>query len=449
MLRERQSDVENIFGNGTGRSAKAVSADRYNANPKFAGQVEVDMGENGALEQGDEEQVYIEQLRRRLSRLSTQEAETETTARRKRLPSLALVQTVSRPLGQAAGDDAPPDSPRIAAAEADRRTKAVDEVCAAMRAFLQSPAGTQVRERAKALGNQPAASSGTGVESSTVTIAALAELRELAVTTLKQSVTQVALNSDNHPDDSRERSGLVCKIATRKRKRPATSSSVLRNSTCTVILDEMEEMKVVDAILGELLPTQSLASLYGHLRQAPTMSDTVWRRATKRYVETVTVPEGVNLSPVVEELSKMSLYLHAPGKVLKLLLGSVRELYVAAGKNVSADELLPLFIAAIARCDSSSNMAALQRFVEEIGHFSPCGEVARYLTDLSAAVVHILSRDGREVVREWLLAHEVEPEEAEFFIAEGYNGDACVRELELLTAEQLEALVSELTGALE
>ena len=41
------------------------------------------------------------------------------------------------------------------------------------------------------------------------------------------------------------------------------------------------------------------------------------------------------------------------------------------------------------------------------------------------------------------------PNEADIFIAEGYSGDACVRELELLDDEQFDALVDELTGALE
>ena len=71
------------------------------------------------------------------------------------------------------------------------------------------------------------------------------------------------------------------------------------------------------------------------------------------------------------------------------------------------------------------------------------------MTDLCAAVAHILAEDGRAVVEEWLLAHDVEPDEVTAFIAEGYSGDGCVRELEQLSAEQLEALVDELTGAQE
>jgi hypothetical protein len=34
-------------------------------------------------------------------------------------------------------------------------------------------------------------------------------------------------------------------------------------------------------------------------------------------------------------------------------------------------------------------------------------------------------------------------------LEEGYSGEACVRELETLTPEQLNALVDEVTGALE
>ena len=212
----------------------------------------------------------------------------------------------------------------------------------------------------------------------------------------------------------------------------------------------MEEMQVVDAILAELVPAQMLTSLFDCLKKtAPTMSDEVWHRATRRYVETVPVPEGIDVSPVVQKLEKMFLCLHAPGEILGLLLSSVQTLYTLAGDDISADELLPLFISSVARCGSGSNMAALQRYVEELGHFSPCGEVARYLTDLCAAVAHIQSEDGRAVVREWLLAHEVPPNEADIFIAEGYSGDACVRELELLDDEQFDALVDELTGALE
>merc|ERR1711988_1545739 len=106
------------------------------------------------------------------------------------------------------------------------------------------------------------------------------------------------------------------------------------------------------------------------------------------------------------------------GEILGLLLSSVRTLYTLAGDDISADELLPLFISSVARCGSNCNVAALQRYVEELGHFSPCGEVARYLTDLCAAVAHIQSEDGRAVVREWLIAHGLESDDAELFIAE-------------------------------
>ncbi len=457
MLRERKSAIANVFGNDTdgpgggrssGRSRKAASTDRYSANPKFAGQVEVEPEEAAALATYDEERAYVEQLRRRLSRLSTQEAETEITARRKRLPSLALAQTVSRPLGQALDDysvTAPLESPRCTDAGGGRPTRVAEEVCAAARAFLRSPAGEQFRERAVILSGQSKTSSDTGLEF-TAAVVVLRELRELALAVLKESVVRAPEKSGDQSDDSR---GLVSKMTARKRKRPANSSNTLGNSACTVALDETEEMQVVDAILAELLPADTFASLFECLKRAPTTSDEVWLRATKRYVETVTVPEGVDLSLVAQQLEKMVLHLHAPGEMLGLLLRSVKALYAAAGKDVSADELLPLFIASVARCASGSNMAALQRFVEELGHFSPCGEVARYLTDLCAAVAHIVSEDGRALVREWLLAHEVEPDEVEFFLAEGYSGDACVHELELLSEEQLEALVDELTGALE
>lgn len=457
VLRERKSAIENIFGETADRpsldqSRKAVSADRYSVNPKFAGQVEAEMDEATSSASYDEERAHVEQLRRRLSRLSTQESETELTARRKRLPSLALAHTVSRPLGQAPDNSigsVPPNSLRNGTAKVDQptvMTQLAEDVCAAARTFLRSPGGVQVRHRAKSLGAQPTASSETGIESSTVTIAALRELRELAVAVLKQSVAQAT-----GKEGGQEGSGLATKIATRKRKRPTKISSVLADSTCTsslVEMEDMEEMQVFDVILGELVPATTLSSLFYCLKKAPAISDEVWRRATTRYAQTVTVPEGVDLSPVVQELEKMVCSLHVPGKVLGLLLGSVRALYATAGKNMSADELLPLFIASVARC-GNGNIAALQRFVEELGHFSPSGEVARYLTDLCAAVAHILAQDGRAVVRDWLLAHEVEPNEAEFFLAEGYSGDACVRELELLSAEQLEALVDELTGSLE
>ena len=453
VLRERKSAIDNIFGEKAGRlsltqSLQAVSADRYNVNPKFAGQVEAEMDESAVSASYDEERVYVEQLRRRLSRLSTQERETDLTARRKRLPSLSLACTATGPLGQApvnSSGSAPLDSLRNGTAivgQPTGMTQLAEDVCAAARTFLRSSGGLLVRDRAKTLCSQPTASSETGIESSTVTIAALGELRELVVGVLKQSVAQATGR-----EGSQERSGLATKIATRKRKRPANSSSVLTDSTCTTPLDEMEEMQVFDAILGELMPATTLSSLFDCLKKAPVMSDEVWRRATTRYVQTVTVPEEVDLSPVVQELEKMVCFPHVPGKILGLLLGSVRVLYATAGKNMSADELLPLFIASVARCNG--NIAALQRFVEELGHFSPSGEIARYLTDLCAAVAHILAQDGRAVVRDWLLAHEVERDEAEFFIAEGYSGDACVRELELLSAEQLEALVDELAGSLE
>ena len=134
--------------------------------------------------------------------------------------------------------------------------------------------------------------------------------------------------------------------------------------------------------------------------------------------------------------------------MLGVLLSSVKMLYGVANDGVSADELLPLFIAAVARCEDA-NLAALQRFVEELGCFSPCGEAARYLTDLCAAVAHILAEDGRALVAEWLTAHDLAADEVERFLEEGYSGEACVRELETLNPEQLNALVDEVTGALE
>ncbi len=168
MLRERKSAIANVFGNDTGvpggdrssdRSRKGISADRYSANPKFAGKIEVEAYETAALATYDEERAYVEQLRRRLSRLSTQEAETEITARRKRLPSLALAQTVSRPLGQVlddntdaapphsprSSDSAPPESSLSADADTSRRTSVGKDVCAAARALLRSSGSASAR----------------------------------------------------------------------------------------------------------------------------------------------------------------------------------------------------------------------------------------------------------------------------------------------------------------
>ena len=106
--------------------------------------------------------------------------------------------------------------------------------------------------------------------------------------------------------------------------------------------------------------------------------------------------------------------------------------------------LLPLFITAVAKCDA--NMGAVQRYVEELGQYSPCGEAARYLTDLSAAVYHILDLDGRAVVAECLRRRGIGEEVVECFLEEGYSGDKCVRELEALGEDELAALVEDLSN---
>jgi hypothetical protein len=472
VLRERKSAIENIFGDdadsplGVRPAASATVGSRYSANPNFVGQVDVVAAKAGAASADDacsEEQLYIEQLRRRLSRLSTCEVDEDTPIRRERLPSLCLDKDVARPLGQAAGSQAP-DSSEAAGAlirkhvsssvkQITQTTPAVEAVSSAARTFLRGPGGAQLRQRAMTVAVQPVTTtSDTAAESSTVTIAALAELRKIAVSIMTQAVAQVASQpSDQSESASQERSSLVSKITPRKRKHQAAQSTArAQQETRTggaALLSEMEEMQAMDEVLAVLVPEEVLSSLFDCLKRTPSMSDAVWKRAASRFAKAST-EDTIDLSPVVQELEQMALHLHAPGQMLGMLLSAVKALYGAAEDGVSADELLPLFIGAVARCEGS-NLAALQRFVEELGHFSPCGEAARYLTDLCAAVAHILAEDGRAVVEEWLLAHDVEPDEVTAFIGEGYSGDGCVRELEQLSAEQLEALVDELTGAQE
>jgi hypothetical protein len=214
---------------------------------------------------------------------------------------------------------------------------------------------------------------------------------------LAQAVVQVGAAAATPKAGAKE--GLVSKITPRKRKRPATTASSDEaagdaNVLLGVQLNEAEEMQVVDEILSVLVPDGGLDFLFESLkRSSPNLTDAVWKRAAKRFVQAETSLPEVDLSAVVQELGEMSAHVHAPGRMLSVLLSSVKMLYGIATDGVSVDELLPLFIAAVARCEDA-NLAALQRFVEELGCFSPCGEAARYLTDLCAAVAHILTEDG-------------------------------------------------------
>jgi hypothetical protein len=101
-----------------------------------------------------------------------------------------------------------------------------------------------------------------------------------------------------------------------------------------------------------------------------------WRRACQR-----TITGG------------MAALLHSPRLMLGELLDAVRCLYSHAraaaasaergGGAVAADELLPLMVHCAALCGGVALPAACAWLVH-LGCYSPCGEAARYLTDLCA-----------------------------------------------------------------
>lgn len=326
VLRERAAAIENIFGDeadsppGTRPASKGAA--QYKTNPKFAGQANAPGADQREEDDRDDEAVMVEQLRRRLSRLSTTEIGEDTPARRERLPSLNLGRSVSRPLGQT---NSVPDLPSAdatreaaeaagAAAEAliskhvsdsvsriTAESPAVQAVCTAARAFLLGPGGTQLRQCAMKLAMQPTARTITAAESSAVTIAALAELRAIALSVLSQAVAQVSDAAATPKAGAKE--GLVSKITPRKRKRAATAatSDEAADDANAVQLSEAEEMQVVDEILFVLVPDGGSDFLFESLkRSSPNLTDAVWSRAARRFVQAETSLPEVDLSAVVQ-----------------------------------------------------------------------------------------------------------------------------------------------------
>ena len=462
VLRERKDALHNILGNDDADSPLGVrrsGAALYVTNPRFAGEAESSApsaDSDSAPISLEDEELFVDQLRRRLSRLSTTELVESVPARRERLPSLTLGKSVRRPLGQTDSSEPPATPPaesplgQANAPSSDDKppslSPAAEAVASAACTFLESPGGVQICQRAVLVAMEPSNAGSTGAATAGTenvsALAALAELRQTALSVMWQSVHQVSKASE--PGSSRER--IVSKVTPRKRKRAAGAEL---EGSGPIRLDQDEQMAVVDAILGVLLPAEAAQSLFNALKEsicAP--ADDLWVRASSRYAGgNPPAPGAPDLAPVVAHLQQMAPRLHTPGIMLRALLTAVRTLYTAfghEGNSMSADELLPLFITAVAKCDA--NMGAVQRYVEELGHYSPCGEAARYLTDLSAAVYHILDLDGRAVVAECLRRRGIGEEVVECFLEEGYSGDKCVRELEALGEDELAALVEDLSN---
>ena len=92
------------------------------------------------------------------------------------------------------------------------------------------------------------------------------------------------------------------------------------------------------------------------------------------------------------------------------------------------------------------NLLAATRYLEQLAHLSPCGETARYLTDLCAATHHITSEHAKHAVGDWLTAPAARfgmgltAFEAAAFDEAGYRGPACLAELKVLSAEDFKGL---------
>jgi hypothetical protein len=131
-----------------------------------------------------------------------------------------------------------------------------------------------------------------------------------------------------------------------------------------------------------------------------------WRRACQRSItggsaereeekelHAAPPPPPPELRAAADALGRMAALLHSPRLMLGELLDAVRCLYSHAraaaasaergGGAVAADELLPLMVHCAALCGGVALPAACAWLVH-LGCYSPCGEAARYLTDLCA-----------------------------------------------------------------